>query len=87
MHVAGVLIFKGSAPPYQEFLDHIAARLDHVPRYRQRLATVPFAQGRPVWVDDTSFDLRYHVRATAFALARERVRAAGARGPRLLAAA
>jgi hypothetical protein len=53
MHVAGVLIFKGSAPPYQEFLDHIAARLDHVPRYRQRLATVPFAQGRPVWVDDT----------------------------------
>ncbi len=65
MHVAGVLIFKGSAPPYQEFLDHIAARLDHVPRYRQRLASVPLAQGRPVWVDDTSFDLRYHVRATA----------------------
>ena len=65
MHVAGVLIFKGSAPPYQEFVDHIAARLDHVPRYRQRLAFVPFAQGRPVWVDDTSFDLRYHVRATA----------------------
>jgi WS/DGAT/MGAT family acyltransferase len=65
MHVAGALIFKGSAPPYQEFLDHIAARLDHVPRYRQRLANVPLAQGRPVWVDDTSFDLRYHVRATA----------------------
>jgi diacylglycerol O-acyltransferase len=65
MHVAGVLIFRGSAPRYPDFLEHIAARLDHVPRYRQRLAWVPFGQGRPVWVDDTSFDLRYHVRATA----------------------
>jgi diacylglycerol O-acyltransferase / wax synthase len=65
MHVAGVLIFRGSAPRYPDFLAHIAARLDHVPRYRQRLAGVPFGQGRPVWVDDTSFDLRYHVRATA----------------------
>jgi diacylglycerol O-acyltransferase / wax synthase len=65
MHVAAVLIFRGSAPRYSDFLEHIAARLDHVPRYRQRLAWVPFGQGRPVWVDDTSFDLRYHVRATA----------------------
>jgi len=65
MHVAGVLIFRGSAPRYSDFLEHISARLDHVPRYRQRLAWVPFGQGRPVWVDDASFDLRYHVRATA----------------------
>jgi len=65
MHVAGVLIFRGSAPRYPDFLEHIAARLDHVPRYRQRLAWVPLGQGRPVWVDDTTFDLRYHVRATA----------------------
>jgi WS/DGAT/MGAT family acyltransferase len=60
-----VLIFRGSAPRYSDFLKHIAARLDHVPRYRQRLAWVPFGQGRPVWVDDQHFDLRYHVRATA----------------------
>jgi WS/DGAT/MGAT family acyltransferase len=65
MHVAGVLIFRGSAPPYSEFVEHIAARLDHVPRYRQRLAPVPFGQGRPVWVDDQQFDLRFHVRATS----------------------
>jgi diacylglycerol O-acyltransferase / wax synthase len=65
MHVAAVLIFGGSAPPYQDFLSHIAARLDHVPRYRQRLAWVPFGQGRPSWVDDSAFDLRYHVRSTA----------------------
>src|SRR5204863_2530508 len=65
MHVAGVLIFAGDAPPYEDFVAHIEERLDHVPRYRQRLAWVPFGQGRPKWVDDERFDLRYHVRATA----------------------
>jgi WS/DGAT/MGAT family acyltransferase len=36
-----------------------------VPRYRQKLRTVPLRLGRPVWVDDPDFDLRYHVRRTA----------------------
>ena len=36
-----------------------------MPRYRQKLRTVPFRLGRPVWVDDPNFDLRYHVRRTA----------------------
>jgi len=36
-----------------------------VPRYRQRLAFVPFEQGRPVWVDDPHFNLRYHLRHSA----------------------
>ena len=36
-----------------------------MPRYRQRLAFVPFDQGRPVWVDDPHFNVRYHVRHTA----------------------
>jgi len=33
-----------------------------VPRFRQRLADVPLEQGRPVWVDDPHFNLRYHLR-------------------------
>src|SRR4051795_8915743 len=65
MHVACVLVFDGDAPAYQELLDHIDSRLHLVPRYRQRLAEVPFGQGRPKWVDDDRFDLRYHVRHTA----------------------
>src|SRR3954447_10181019 len=65
MHVAAVLVFEGPPPSYEEFVEHIRARLGHVPRYRQRLAWVPFGQGRPRWVDDTSFDLRYHVRSSA----------------------
>ena len=36
-----------------------------MPRYRQRLAFVPFSQGRPKWVDDPHLNLRYHVRSTA----------------------
>src|SRR3954452_20342777 len=65
MHVGSVTIFEGSAPAYDEFVEGIAARLHLVPRYRQRLAFVPFGQGRPRWVDDPTFNISYHVRATA----------------------
>jgi WS/DGAT/MGAT family acyltransferase len=65
MHVASVTIFDGSAPPYQEFVEGTAARLHLVPRYRQKLAFVPFGQGRPRWVDDPNFNISYHIRATA----------------------
>ena len=33
-----------------------------MPRFRQRLADIPLDQGRPVWVDDPHFNLRYHLR-------------------------
>jgi len=62
MHVASVLIFEGDAPRYVDMLDHIERRLHLVPRYRQRLAFVPFGQGRPRWVDDPHLNLRYHLR-------------------------
>src|SRR5919107_683138 len=65
MHVASVMIFEGPPPPYEELLESIERRLGLVPRYRQRLAFVPFAQGRPKWVDDPHLNLRYHVRSTA----------------------
>ncbi|HEY6396232.1 MAG TPA: wax ester/triacylglycerol synthase family O-acyltransferase, partial [Solirubrobacteraceae bacterium] len=65
MHVAGCAVFKGQAPAYEELIEQIHSRLHLVPRYRQRLAFVPLNQGRPVWVDDPHFQLRYHVRHTA----------------------
>jgi diacylglycerol O-acyltransferase / wax synthase len=65
MHVAGVMTFEGEAPPYDEIVAHIESRLDLVPRYRQKLAFVPFGQGRPRWVDDPHLNLRYHIRLTA----------------------
>jgi diacylglycerol O-acyltransferase / wax synthase len=65
MHVASVMLFEGPPPPYDELLEAIERRLSLVPRYRQRLAFVPLAQGRPKWVDDPHLNLRYHVRYTA----------------------
>jgi WS/DGAT/MGAT family acyltransferase len=65
MHVASVTIFYGDPPPYEDFVEGLASRLHLVPRYRQKLAFVPLNQGRPRWVDDPTFNIKYHVRATA----------------------
>jgi diacylglycerol O-acyltransferase len=65
MHVAGCMVFEGVAPTYDELVEQIVSRLHLVPRYRQRLAFVPFGQGRPVWVDDPHFNVKFHVRHTA----------------------
>ncbi|HKE80242.1 MAG TPA: wax ester/triacylglycerol synthase family O-acyltransferase [Solirubrobacteraceae bacterium] len=65
MHVAGVMVFEGEPPAYDELVEALEARMHLVPRYRQKLAHVPYGQGRPVWVDDPHFNLRYHVRHSA----------------------
>ena len=65
MAIASIAVFEGPAPSYEELLTSLRGRLPLVPRYRQKLRTVPLRLGRPVWVDDPNFDLRYHVRRTA----------------------
>ncbi|MEA2255103.1 MAG: diacylglycerol O-acyltransferase / wax synthase [Solirubrobacteraceae bacterium] len=65
MHVASILVFVGDPPGYDELVGALDARLHLVPRYRQKLAHVPLGQGRPVWVDDPHFNVRYHVRHSA----------------------
>ena len=65
MHIGGVLIFDGPAPDFDEFADHIRRRLHLVPRYRQKLVTPALQTGRPLWIDDSDFNLSYHVRHTA----------------------
>jgi len=65
MHVAAIFVFDGEPPAYDELVDAIQARMHLVPRYRQKLAYVPLGQGRPVWVDDPHFNLRYHLRHSA----------------------
>src|SRR5918911_5156389 len=64
MHVAGVTLFDGSPPEHDELVAMLESRLHLVPRYRQKLAFVPFGQGRPRWVDDPHLTLHYHVRST-----------------------
>jgi diacylglycerol O-acyltransferase / wax synthase len=65
MHVGAVLVFEGPPPSYEDFCNQIRSRLHLVPRYRQKLAFPPIETGRPLWVDDASFNLEYHVRHTA----------------------
>jgi WS/DGAT/MGAT family acyltransferase len=65
MHIGAVLVFEGPPPAFDDYLEHVRGRLHLVPRYRQRLATPPLESGRPVWVDDPSFNLEYHIRHAA----------------------
>lgn len=72
MHVGSVATFE-AAPFFddggrfriEEARQLIESRLGFVPRFRRKLMEVPLGQGRPIWVDDPHFDLRYHVRLTA----------------------
>jgi diacylglycerol O-acyltransferase / wax synthase len=65
MHVGGVTLFEGPPPPFTELLDALRGRLHLVPRYRQKLSVPPAGTGRPLWIDDPSFNIEYHVRHTA----------------------
>jgi diacylglycerol O-acyltransferase / wax synthase len=65
MHVGWAAAFKrpegDKAPRFNELRDHIASRLSRAPRYRQRIASVPFGLNAPIWVDDERFDVKRHV--------------------------
>jgi diacylglycerol O-acyltransferase len=65
MHIGAVTIFEGPPPPFVDVAEHIRSRLHLVPRYRQKLAYPPFETGRPLWIDDASFNIEYHVRHSA----------------------
>ncbi len=65
MHIGGVVVLEGPPPRYEEFADHVRSRLHLVPRYRQKIAKAPLESGLPLWVDDPSFNLGYHIRHTA----------------------
>jgi diacylglycerol O-acyltransferase len=65
MHVGGLTILEGPPPAMEDFLEQIRRRLHLVPRYRHKLAYTALDSGRPVWVDDPSFTLEFHVRHTA----------------------
>jgi diacylglycerol O-acyltransferase / wax synthase len=41
--------------------DLLARRIQAIPRLRQRLEATAFGCGRPIWVDDASFDIHHHL--------------------------
>ena len=68
MHVGWAATFTApndaQRPNFDELLHHIAARIGRAPRYRQRLAHVPFGVHEPEWTDHDEFDAAEHVRAS-----------------------
>ncbi len=60
MHGATVTVIEGEIT-FEAFMDHMASRMHLIPRYRQRLAFVPFNIAHPKWIDDPDFDLKHHV--------------------------
>ncbi|MCW2668621.1 MAG: diacylglycerol O-acyltransferase [Frankiales bacterium] len=68
MHVGGVCVLEppaGEAFDYDRLVELITQRIGLVPRYRQKVRTVPGRLANPVWVDDEDFDVTYHVRRSA----------------------
>jgi diacylglycerol O-acyltransferase len=65
MHVGAIITFEGPPPAHEEVIEHVEGRLHQVPRYRQKLAFPRFEMGRPMWIDDPTFNIEYHVRHTA----------------------
>ncbi len=60
MNAVGIYRLQGQLQQ-EAFVSQIRARLHHKPRYRQRLAPVPFNLAHPVWVDDKDFAVEQHV--------------------------
>ena len=69
MHVGWVALFRPPAGmPRPKFVDlrrRIEGRVPFAPRYRQKLAWVPFGLHDPEWIDDAAFDIRHHVRRSS----------------------
>ncbi len=69
MHMVGVLVFEapehasGEPPAVQaeRMRRVVEERLHLVPLFRRRALRVPFGLHHPVWVDDPTFDVDYHL--------------------------
>jgi WS/DGAT/MGAT family acyltransferase len=60
MHIGGIDILD-RAPDLGAIQNDLDAKMQFIPRYRQRLMTPPFNLGHPIWVDDEDFDIKNHV--------------------------
>ncbi|MFI5955261.1 wax ester/triacylglycerol synthase family O-acyltransferase [Cryptosporangium sp. NPDC051539] len=66
LHVGGLAILEPAATGFDvaALRRRVEQRIALVPRFRRRVRWVPGGLSQPVWVDDSRFDLAYHVRRT-----------------------
>jgi diacylglycerol O-acyltransferase / wax synthase len=67
MHVGGVSVLDPSTKPdgpllFDDLKSLVLRRLHLVPRFRQKVVFLPMNVGRPMWTDDTRFDIDFHMR-------------------------
>lgn len=70
MHIGAVAIYDPSTAPggfvrFKDILGLIGSRLDRAKSFRQKLVRVPLDLDHPYWIEDSEFDLEYHVRHIA----------------------
>ncbi|MGI8937856.1 MAG: WS/DGAT/MGAT family O-acyltransferase [Iamia sp.] len=69
MHVAGLMILDPTDVEGGVTLERVkevyGQRLHLAPPFRRRLAQVPFGLHHPLWIEDSDFDIDFHIRATA----------------------
>jgi diacylglycerol O-acyltransferase len=64
MHGVAISVIEGVVP-FERIYRHFESRIHLVPRFRQRLAFVPFNLAHARWVDDPGFDLDNHLKHLA----------------------
>lgn len=70
MHIGAIAIYDPSTAPnsfvrFKDILRFIEERLHMAKSFRRKLANVPLSLDYPYWVDDSEFDIEYHVRHMA----------------------
>jgi len=68
-HVGSVCVIDPSTAPepltFERFTRVIEERLSLIPVFRRRLVEVPFGLDQPYWIEDSHFDIEFHVRELA----------------------
>lgn len=64
MHGAAITVLDGEAS-FAEIFSYYAARVHLIPRFRQKLAFVPFNIAHPKWIEDPDFKLENHLKPHA----------------------
>lgn len=70
VHIGSILIYdpstsEGGFVRFKDILSFIQGRLHMSETMRQKMVKVPFGIDYPYWVQDSSFDIEYHVRHVA----------------------
>jgi WS/DGAT/MGAT family acyltransferase len=70
MHIGAIAIYDPSTAPnafvrFKDILSFIEERMHLAKSFRRKLANVPLSLDYPYWVDDSDFNLEYHVRHIA----------------------